>query len=65
MAFTSTSFMSGPGGYTDISTTMAAKLDKIDCSQILSAVLLKDTAILGHIRMGAPANNIEVNWIVR
>lgn len=63
MAFTSTSFMSGPGGYTDISATMAAKLDKIDCSQILSAVLLKDTAILGHIRMGTPAENIEVNWI--
>ncbi len=60
MALTSTSFMSGPGGY---STTLSGKLDKIDCSQILSAVLLKDTAILGHIRMGAPAANIEVNWI--
>ena len=56
----STAFMTGPGGY---STTLSSKLDKIDCSQVLAAVLLKDTALLGHIRMGAPAENIEVNWI--
>jgi hypothetical protein len=45
------------------STTLSNKLDKLDMSQVLSAVLLKDTAILGHIRMGAAAQNIEVNWI--
>ena len=60
MALTSTSFMAGPGGY---STTLSGKLDKIDMSQVLSAVLLKDTALLGHIRMGAAAENIEVNWL--
>lgn len=60
MALASTAFMAGPGGY---SATLAGKLDKIDCSQVLSAVLLKDTALLGHIRMGAAAENIEVNWI--
>lgn len=60
MGMTSASFMTGPGGY---SATLANKLDKIDCSQVLSAILLKDTALLGHIRMGAPAENIEVNWI--
>lgn len=60
MALASTAFMAGPGGY---STTLAGKLDKLDMSQVLSAVLLKDTALLGHIRMGAPATNIEVNWL--
>ena len=60
MGMTSASFMTGPGGY---SATLANKLDKIGCSQVLSAILLKDTALLGHIRMGAPAENIEVNWI--
>lgn len=60
MALASTAFMAGPGGY---SATLAGKLDKIDCSQVLSAVLLKDTALLGHVRMGAPAESIEVNWI--
>ncbi len=59
MAMTSASFMA-EGGY---STTLTTKLDKIDCSAVLSAVLLKDTAILGHIKMGPPAANIEVNWI--
>jgi hypothetical protein len=44
-------------------STLAGKLDKIDCSQVLSAVLIADRAILGHIKMGANANNIEYNWI--
>lgn len=57
MALVSTNFMTGTGGY---GTTLSGKLDKVDCSQVLSAVLLKDTALLGHIRMGAPAENIEV-----
>ena len=56
----STNFMTGPGGY---STTLSNKLDKVDCSQVLAAVLLKDTALLGHVRMGTAAENIEVNWI--
>ncbi len=60
MALVSTNFMTGTGGY---GTTLSGKLDKVDCSQVLSAVLLKDTALLGHIRMGAPAESIEVNWI--
>ena len=59
MAMTSASFM-GMGGYT---TVLASKLDKIDCSQILSAVLVADRQLLGHIKMGPTANNPEVNWI--
>ena len=56
----STAFMAGPGGF---STTLANKLDKIDCSQVLAAVLKADTSLLGHIRVGTPAKNIEHNWI--
>ena len=59
MAMTSASFM-GLGGYT---TVLASKLDKIDCSQVLSAVLKADRELLGHIQMGPPAKNVEVNWI--
>jgi hypothetical protein len=60
-ALTSTQFMTAPGGFND--TTLIRKLDKIDCSQVLSAVLLADKALLGHIKMGPVATNIEVNWI--
>jgi len=60
MALTSTSFMAAPGGF---STTLSAKLDKVDCSQVLAAVLMADKELLGHIRMGETAHNIEVNWI--
>jgi hypothetical protein len=60
MTIASTAFMSSPGGY---STTLATKLDKIDMSQALSAVLKGDRQLLGHIRMGVPAHNVEVNWI--
>jgi hypothetical protein len=59
MAMTSASFM-GMGGYT---TVLATKLDKIDCSQILAAVLVADRQLLGHIKMGATASDPEVNWI--
>ena len=59
MAMTSASFM-GMGGYT---TVLVSKLDKIDCSQVLSAVLVADRQLLGHIKMGPTANNPEVNWI--
>jgi len=56
----STAFMAGPGGF---SATLSSKLDKIDCSQVLAAVLIADTNLLGHIRVGPPAKNIEHNWI--
>jgi hypothetical protein len=56
----STGFMAGPGFF---STTLAAKLDKIDCSQVLAAVLKSDRQLLGHIKMGPVAHNIEFNWI--
>jgi len=61
MAIASTSFMAAPGGYT--SGLLAGKLDKVDCSQVLAAVIKADRAILGHIKMGAVAHNIEFNWI--
>ena len=60
MALASTSFMAAPGAF---SSTLAAKLDKIDCSSVLAAVLKADRALLGHIKMGPAANNIEFNWI--
>lgn len=60
MALASTSFMAAPGGF---SATLSNKLDKIDCSQVLSAILKADKQLLGHIKMGMPATNIEVNWI--
>jgi hypothetical protein len=53
-------FMAAPGAF---SSTLAAKLDKIDCSQVLAAALKADRAILGHIKMGPSASNIEFNWI--
>jgi hypothetical protein len=52
--------MAGPGGYGSI---LASKLDKVDCSQVLAAVLKSDRQLLGHIKMGATAKNIEFNWI--
>ncbi len=60
MSLTSTAFMAGPGGY---GTTLSTKLDKIDCSQVLRAVLLADKALLGHIRMAPPGTTLERNWI--
>jgi len=60
MAMTSTQFMAAPGAYI---STLADKLDKVDCSQVLAAVLKSDRALLGHIKMGSTAKNIEFNWI--
>jgi hypothetical protein len=60
MALASGSFMVGTGGY---GTTLATKLDKIDCSQVLAAVLLADKQLLGHIRMGAAGTTVEHNWL--
>lgn len=59
MAMTSASFMA-EGGF---GSALLTKLDKIDCSQILSAVLTADRELLGHIKEGPAADNIEVNWI--
>lgn len=60
MALTSSSFMTGPGGY---GTTLSTKLDKVDCSQVLAAVLLADKQLLGHIKVGPAGADIEHNWI--
>lgn len=60
MSLSSLAFMTRTGGYT---TTLANKLDKIDCSQVLAAVLLKDTALLGQIKVGKAGTTIEHNWI--
>jgi hypothetical protein len=60
MATASTSFMAAPGAF---SSLLASKLDKIDCSQVLAAVLKADRQLLGHIKMGPTARNIEFNWI--
>lgn len=60
MALASTAFMAAPGGH---STTLAGKLDKIDCSQVLAAVLLADKELLGHIKVQGAVHNIEHNWI--
>lgn len=60
MAMVSADFMTGTGAW---GSALLTKLDKIDCSQILSAVLVADKELLGHIKMGPSADNIEVNWI--
>jgi hypothetical protein len=60
MSLSSLAFMTRTGGYT---TTLANKLDKIDCSQVLAAVLLKDTALLGQIRVLSAGTTAEHNWI--
>jgi len=60
MAMTSTQFMTAPGGF---GSTLSTKLDKIDCSQVLRAVLVADKQLLGHIKMGEPGRNIEVKPI--
>jgi len=52
--------MAAPGGF---SSTLSVKLDKVDCSQVLAAVLKADKQLLGHIKMGETGSNIEVNWI--
>jgi len=60
MSLASTAFMAAPGGY---STELSTKLDKIDMSQLLAAVLVQDKELLGHIKMGSVGTNIEHNWI--
>ena len=61
MAIASGAFMAAPGGFTEV--YLSTKLDKIDCSQVLAAVLKADRQLLGHIKMGAVAHNVEFNWI--
>lgn len=53
---TSTQFTAAPGLY-------GTNLDKIDCSDILAAILLSDTSILGQIPMKGSAKNIEHKWV--
>lgn len=60
MALSATDFMAAPGGFV---SAKADKLDKIDCSQVLAAVLKADKELLGHIKMGGVAHNIECHWI--
>ena len=60
MTLASTNFMTGSGGY---GTTLATKLDKLDCSQVLAAVLIADKQLLGHIKMGVNGTTIEHNWL--
>lgn len=60
MSLTSTAFMAAPGGF---SATLSNKLDKIDMSQALAAVLKADKQFMGHVRVGRTAHNIEHNWI--
>lgn len=57
MALASTAFMAAPGGHEP--TTLANKLDKIDCSQVLAAVLLADKELLGHIKVQGAVHNLE------
>lgn len=52
--------MAAPGGF---SATLSNKLDKIDMSQALAAVLKADKQFMGHVRVGRTAHNIEHNWI--
>lgn len=60
MALSSLAFMTRTGGYT---TTLANKLDKVDCSQVLAAILVKDTGLLGQMKMGSAGTTVEHNWI--
>jgi hypothetical protein len=57
MALASTGFMAAPGLY---GTT--GQLDKLDVSDVLAAILLKDTAFLGQIAMKGTVHNIEHFW---
>ena len=54
MALTSTGWMAAPGIY-----GIGNQPDKLDVSDILAAMLLKDTAILGQIPMKGTVHNIE------
>jgi len=54
MTLTSAGFMAAEGLY-----GATGQMDKLDVSDVLAAILLKDTATLGQIAMGAPVSNIE------
>jgi hypothetical protein len=57
MALASTAFMAAPGLWNS-----SAQLDKLDVSDVLAAILLKDTATLGQIAMEGVVENIETFW---
>lgn len=56
MALVSTDFMAAPGLYGTYN-------DKIDCSDVLASILLKDTSTLGQIPMEGTVKNIEHFWL--
>ncbi|MHC4278289.1 MAG: SU10 major capsid protein [Planctomycetota bacterium] len=58
MALTTSAWMAAPGLIAD-----ANQFDKLDVSDVLSAVLLKDTATLGQIPMKGTAKGVEHYWI--
>ena len=58
MALTSTDFMAAPGLYGE-----GNQNDKLDVSDVLAAILLKDTATLGQISMKGTVHNIEHFWL--
>lgn len=58
MALLSTDFMAAPGLYGE-----GNQNDKLDVSDVLSAILLKDTATLGQIPMEGTVKNIEHFWL--
>jgi hypothetical protein len=56
MALTSAQFMTATG-------LNSTNLDKLDVSDVLAAILLKDTATLGQIKMEGTASNTRHYWI--
>jgi len=57
MALTTSAWMAAPGLIADTSQP-----DKLDVSDVLAAVLLKDTATLGQIPMKGTAKGVEHYW---
>jgi hypothetical protein len=57
MALLSTDFMAAPGLY-----GATGQMDKLDISDVLASILLKDTATLGQIPMKGTVHNIEHFW---
>jgi len=57
----STDFMTGTG-VSNI-RTVRSRMDKIDISSVLNALLIKDTTVLGMIGMKGVAKNTEHRWL--
>ena len=56
MAVATSGFMAGTG-------LVGTNLDILDCSDILAAILMKDTSFLKQVKVGKPVKNIEHSWI--